>query len=131
MYCTCSSISLHSKLYMFSLFILIIVNIMFYLFYLQVEPVYLRVSNKCYPNHFLRHQYRQHTLKICPYLINIIDRNVPMYLIKILCYWYQHQLMSVRCGCFISNVFSVTNSVRQGGILSPKLFYIHLHRWSE
>ena len=37
---------------MFSLFICIIVNIVFILFYLQVEPVYLRVSNKCYPNHF-------------------------------------------------------------------------------
>ena len=31
---------------MFSLFICIIVNIVFILFYLQVEPVYLRVSNK-------------------------------------------------------------------------------------
>ena len=31
---------------MFSLFICIIVNIGFILFYLQVEPVYLRVSNK-------------------------------------------------------------------------------------
>ena len=42
MYCTCCSITLHSKLYMFSLFILIIVNvIVFILFYLQVEPVFL------------------------------------------------------------------------------------------
>ena len=49
MYCTCSSITLHSKLCMSSLFIFIIVNVMFYLFYLQVEPVYLRVSNNCYP----------------------------------------------------------------------------------
>ena len=30
--------------------------------------------------------------------IKLIDRNVPMYLIKVLCYWYQHQLMSVRWG---------------------------------
>ena len=41
----------------------------------------------------------------------LIDRNVPMYLIKILCYWYQHQLMSVRWGYSISNVFNVTNGV--------------------
>ena len=52
MYCTCSSITSHSKLYMSSLFIFIFVDVMFYLFYLQVEPVYLRVSNICYPNHF-------------------------------------------------------------------------------
>ena len=47
MYCICCSITFHFKLYMFSLFILIIVNvIVFILFYLQVEPVYLRVSDK-------------------------------------------------------------------------------------
>ena len=57
----------------------------------------------------------------------LIDRNVPMYLIKVLYYWYQHQLMSVRWGYSISNVFNVTNDVRQGGILSPK----YLHRWAE
>ena len=56
----------------------------------------------------------------------LIDRNVPMYLIKVLCYWYQHQLMSVRWGYSISNVFNVTNGVRQGGILSPKLFNIYI-----
>ena len=49
----------------------------------------------------------------------LIDRNVAMYLIKILCYWYQHQVMSVSWGYSILNVFNVTNSVRQGGILSP------------
>ena len=36
-----------------------------------------------------------------------------MYLIRILCYWYQHQLMSVRWGCSMLNVFNVTNGVRQ------------------
>ena len=56
----------------------------------------------------------------------LIDRNVPMYLIKVLCYLYQHQLMSVRWGYSISNVFNVTNGVRQGGILSPKLFNIYI-----
>ena len=56
----------------------------------------------------------------------LIDRNVPMYLIKVLCYWYQHQLMSVRWGYSISNVFNVTNGVRQGGNLSPKLFNIYI-----
>ena len=61
----------------------------------------------------------------------LIDRNVPMYLIMILCYWYQHQLMSVRWRYFVSNVFKVTNGVRQGGILSPKLFNIYIDRLSN
>ena len=56
----------------------------------------------------------------------IFERNVLMYLIKISCYWYQHQVMSVRWGCSISNVFNVTNRVRQGEILSPKLFNIYI-----
>ena len=34
--------------------------------------------------------------------------------------------MSVRGGYSISNVFNVTNGVRQGGILSPKLFNIYI-----
>ena len=28
----------------------------------------------------------------------LIDRKVPIYLVKILCYWYQHQIMSVQWG---------------------------------
>ena len=56
----------------------------------------------------------------------LIDRNVPMYLIKVLCYWYQHKLISVRWGYSISNVFNVTNGVRQSGILSPKLVNIYI-----
>ena len=50
----------------------------------------------------------------------LIDRNVPM------CYLYQHQLMSVRWGYSISNVYNVANGVRQVGILSPKLFNIYI-----
>ena len=56
----------------------------------------------------------------------LIYRNVPMYLIKVLCYWYQHHSMSVRWGYSISNVFNVTNVVRKCGILSPKLFNIYI-----
>ena len=42
MCCTCSSITLHSKLYnVFFIYMLIIVNIVSILFYLQVEPVFL------------------------------------------------------------------------------------------
>ena len=44
----------------------------------------------------------------------LIDRKVPIYLVKILCYWYQHQIMSVRWGCSISKGFNVTNGVRRG-----------------
>ena len=61
----------------------------------------------------------------------LIHRNVPMYLSNIPCYWYQHQLMSVRWGCSISNRFNVTNGVRQGDIFSPKLFNIYIDGLSK
>ena len=56
----------------------------------------------------------------------LIDRKVPIYLVNIFCYWYQHQIMSVRRGCSISKGFNVTNGVRQGGVLSPKLFNLYI-----
>ena len=42
----------------------------------------------------------------------LIDRKVPTCLVKIICYWYQHQIMYVRWGCSISKGFNVTNGVR-------------------
>ena len=61
----------------------------------------------------------------------MIDRDVPIYLVKILCYWYQHQEMIVQWGLCLSNAFFVTNRVRQGGILSPMLLNIYIDGLSE
>ena len=59
-------------------------------------------------------------------LKKLIDRHVPLYLVVILCYWYQHQEMTVRWGHYISNSFNITNGVRQGGVLSPQLFNVYI-----
>ena len=61
----------------------------------------------------------------------LIDRHVPLYLVVILCYWYQHQEMTVRWGHYISNSFNVTNGVRQGGVLSPQLFNVYIDGLSD
>ena len=37
-------------------------------------------------------------------------------------FWYAHQTMCVRWGSSVSSKFTVSNGVRQGGILSPFLF---------
>ena len=59
-------------------------------------------------------------------LKKMIDRDVPIYLVKTLCYWYQHQEMIVQWGSCLSNAFLVTIGVRQGRILSPILFNIYV-----
>ena len=56
----------------------------------------------------------------------LINKHVPLYLVKILCFWYQQQSMYVRWGSTISTKFKVTNGVRQGGVLSPRLFNLYI-----
>ena len=46
----------------------------------------------------------------------------PLFLVRILCYWYLQQNIKVRWNGNFSESFTVTNGVRQGGILSPHLF---------
>ena len=48
------------------------------------------------------------------------------YLLRILVYWYGTQTMCVCWGNHISNEFQVCNGVRQGGILSLRLFAIYI-----
>ena len=46
-----------------------------------------------------------------------------VYLVKLLCYWYQHQEMIVPSGsCLVCYVFFIT-----GGILTPTLFNIYIY----
>ena len=52
-------------------------------------------------------------------------RNIPGYLIRVLTYWYDNQKMCVKWGASFSEYFTVSNGVRQGGILSPYLFNVY------
>ena len=56
----------------------------------------------------------------------LIARGVPHIVIRILMFWYQSQLMCVKWGHLTSTYFNVTNGVRQGSILSPKLFALNV-----
>jgi len=54
----------------------------------------------------------------------LLANGMPIYLIHIIAFWYQHQNMSVKWGNVASTTFTVTNVVKQGGIMSPLLFNI-------
>ena len=58
-------------------------------------------------------------------------RGVPMYVTRLLIYWYRCQRFCVRWGSTYSELFSVTNGVQQGGILSLYLFNVYFDDLSE
>jgi hypothetical protein len=59
------------------------------------------------------------------------EKCVPIIIIRILLYWYRDQDMCVKWGNNISEHFKVTNGVRQGSLLSPKLFALYVDRLSN
>lgn len=56
----------------------------------------------------------------------LIDRDLPNHLTRFLLSWYKNQSMSVKWGESLSEPFSVSNGVRQGGVLSPILFTMYI-----
>ena len=51
---------------------------------------------------------------------------MPDITVRILFTWYSNQKFLVRWGHTLSPAFSVSNGVRQGGILSPYLFNVYI-----
>ena len=56
----------------------------------------------------------------------IIDRGCPAFIVRILCYWYGTQQFTIRWCQGFSSFFTVSNGVKQGGILSPHLFNVYM-----
>ena len=61
----------------------------------------------------------------------LLERGVPGYIVRILSFWYANQCMRVRWGAGVSGSFTVSNGVRQGGILSPYLFNVFMDDLSD
>lgn len=61
----------------------------------------------------------------------LYNRGVLTYLVRILAYWYGHQLLCVKWGNTVSDGFKVVNGVRQGSILSPYFFNIYMVKLSK
>ena len=60
----------------------------------------------------------------------LINRNIPLVIVRIIAFCYQTQPMCIKWGK-ISAYFNVFNGVRQGGVLSPKLFAIYVDDLSQ
>ena len=60
----------------------------------------------------------------------LIDKNVPLFVVKLLMFWYTKQVMKVRWGNTLSSSFQVGNGVKQWGILSPVLFNTYMDKLS-
>ena len=56
----------------------------------------------------------------------LVDRGVPILIVRLLSYWYNNQVFCVKWGNSTSMCFSTTNGVRQGGIFSPRLFTLYI-----
>ncbi len=56
----------------------------------------------------------------------LLDRNLPPVIVRLLLNWYSTQQFSVLWDGVVSKSFTVTNGVRQGGVLSPQLFNVYM-----
>ena len=56
----------------------------------------------------------------------LLNKKVPIYLIKILHDWYTKCFCMVNWGKSVSRIFPMAQGVRQGGVLSPILFSIYV-----
>ena len=56
----------------------------------------------------------------------LLQRNLPPVVVRALLAWYLQQKISVRWNKSSSDKFSISNGVRQGGVLSPILFTVYL-----
>ena len=65
-------------------------------------------------------------VNFCLLFQKLLSRNVPLFIVRILAMWYTHQKMCIRWGNAISPSFTVSNGVKQGGIISPILFNVYM-----
>ena len=56
----------------------------------------------------------------------LIKQNIPLVIVIIIAFWYQTQPMCIKWGKNSSTYFNVLSGVRQGGVLSPKVFAIYI-----
>lgn len=61
----------------------------------------------------------------------LAKRGIDTAILRLLVYWYTNQTFCVRWGNTLSSFFTVTNGVRQGGVMSPALFNVYMDDLSK
>ena len=59
-------------------------------------------------------------------LRKLLNRSIHILIVRMLMYWYTKQELCIRFGAEMSPYFTISNGVRQGGILSPSLFAVYM-----
>ena len=55
----------------------------------------------------------------------LLDRNVPLHIVKLFIFWYREQEFMVQWGNPLSMTFRCSNGIRQGGQLSSLLYNVY------
>ena len=58
--------------------------------------------------------------------LKLMDRGVPVCFLKVISYWYLNMKSRCRWGDEYSNYFDVLSGVKQGGVLSPRIFTMYV-----
>ena len=56
----------------------------------------------------------------------LLDRGMPLIIVRLFMYWYSSQEFSIRWGSTYSDSFRISNGVRQGGLISPLYFNLYM-----
>ena len=58
----------------------------------------------------------------------LIETEAPLLIVRVLLFWYQKQQLCIKWGKSCSTYFTICNGVRQGGILSQRLFALYVNQ---
>ena len=75
-----------------------------------------------YMLHFLMPVRAFDRLNYCFLFDKLLKNHVPVFIIKLLCFWYAHQTMFVYWCNTISTPFTLANRAKQGRVISPISF---------
>ena len=67
-------------------------------------------------------------IEFCVLFKLLIEKNMCPMIARFLAYLYTNQTSNCKWGNNLSRLFDVSNGVKQGGVLSPKLFNVYLYR---